>query len=380
MGTNNNDDAINRTLINGITPISNWVSANTVFIEEFFLTKTGCPAFYELAMKRYNESLTTLAGEPPIEQLSPKGIALLSYIHSEKEKIASQPLMASDENSLIHIIKLVRDAPSGTKVTVIYQPTDSRDPQLIFPRHKTVFKLDKIDNELRIVNLDSMGPVFGELTLDWIKTAIFISAYFSGNSWNERGLAGTRIRYFSQEALPKPTGGQFNRQQDDYQCGIFAIKDARQMMREPGFVDNLESRKIPIQHPPIQINSFKVPARYYKSVQSRQFSEYLLPTLGDEIVTKKGNTLRETHEKHHVSQYVSHFSKKYREQVTHFVQTHEPNQVKMATLQFDAATMTAERLVAIYGPQQPSADQSKQLTNQLHTRSKALDKKPPRRP
>jgi len=89
-----------------IEPISSWLHPEedgVVEMDEFFIKKIDFPILYQIAEARYSQQKSPFE---PIEQLSPKGLAL----------------------------------QAGTEVTVILQPTDSESP--FFSRaHKTVCKL-----------------------------------------------------------------------------------------------------------------------------------------------------------------------------------------------------------------------------------------------
>jgi hypothetical protein len=70
-----------------------------------------------------------------IEQLSPKGLALLSYIYAKKDNNVAQPIIASTYTDFKNLIKLFVDASSGVQCTVILQITDTEKPKSLICQH-----------------------------------------------------------------------------------------------------------------------------------------------------------------------------------------------------------------------------------------------------
>lgn len=346
---------IDRNTINGLTSISNWVHPRAVYIEEFFLTKTGYPLLYKKSLERFEKSKQEAIAsgkspetiKEPILQLSPKGLSLLMALFSEKEQTMAQPLIASDIASFLYLIELMRQAPNNIRIVVIYQPTDNQD-KLLYNRHKTVFKIEKESNTLRIINLDSCGPLFGEVTLNNLRDKIA-----------KHDISHFKYLYYSQKPLlkidlhsllqPDNILAPYSRQQDDYQCGTFAVKDAKQMLRDDNFSKQLEAKRTAIRFPPFVLFEYTIPSNYYKVVQSEKKISMLLPVFGTDLVTRHGEHLSDTYRKHQIEPYVDHFSEKYRDQVIEFVKTHDTETIKKATELFDASKMTTERLISIYG-------------------------------
>jgi len=106
---------------------------------------------------------------------------------------------------------------------------------------------------------------------------------------------------------------------------------------------------------PIESEStYPLPPRYLKNVQSLPLSKAILATHGDTVVTRKQKTLTETHTRHHVGGYSSHFAKKYHHQVLEFLAKNKSNPafIRECTAQYDAGQLTWERLMDRYAPQE----------------------------
>ena len=145
------------------------------------------------------------------------------------------------------------------------------------------------------------------------------------------------------------THKSFFRQNDSYQCGVFAVKDARAVNRDQYFLKDFvedPTKKLG------EIQEFDLPSSYFKSVQSTEYSQYILAQYGEEVVTRKGKTLRQTHEKHGVSGYIQHFSKKFHDVVLQELRDNQdyPEKIRSAVAEYDAANITLARLETIYHP------------------------------
>lgn len=86
-----------------IQPVSIWQQEKGVTNAEFFLSKKEESFLYAEAYRRWENTPWKTKDEKernePIEQLSPKGLALSSYLYSQKDKSVSQPLIASTTDS-----------------------------------------------------------------------------------------------------------------------------------------------------------------------------------------------------------------------------------------------------------------------------------------
>lgn len=318
--------------------ISSWLDerGDSIQVSEFFLEKKIYPSLYqddeEYAQQRMKEGFFDV--ESPVEQLSPKGLSLIFYLFSQKEHCESQPLVVSTVKDFENIVQWASKAPSGTKITVVVQLTDSENIKLkgtFFPAlHKTVCQFEKSPTFLRMLSLDGTNSMtYGLVCYKLAQRAL--------------GVGGA-LRFVSLRHSFIAHGTQFSRQADQHSCGIFAIKDARQMHRDRFFSTSNE---------PLDLEStYPLPPAYLKNVQSPPFSEAIIAAHGTCIVTRKQKSLAETHA-HHVIGYASHFSQKYRQQVLAFLEEHQttPAFIRHCTSQFDAGKLTFEQLIQRYGPE-----------------------------
>ncbi|GEM_PF-3680729 len=108
-----------------------------------------------------------------------------------------------------------------------------------------------------------------------------------------------------------------------------------------------------------QFWKYTLPTKYYKNIQSFRLFSHVVKDHSHEVVNRKGETLKESYEKHQLK-YINHFSKKYHEQVTNFLKdkSNTPEKTKKLLKKYDANKMTLEKLVSIYTPlhheEQPS--------------------------
>lgn len=432
-----------------LPPLSTWIDATGTSIQEdeFFLTKVKYGALYLTPKRREPQSDTKAlddARKPgrrgePVEQLSPKGIAVLLHILGEKEG-KPQPLIASTTSDFLYVIKLIQDSPPGTQVTVIFQPTEGN--VLFSALHKTVFKFEKTDSKVNAIHIDSTGnDTYFSSSEFWIKQAGITNIDFyrakeledprgypfyglgfdsstseqsilerlqsesvteynkipvliqeGGNFWvygfkkNREGVAERTLMKISNPELynelffpsyVKEMGyiskeiyadvaelglyikikHPYSRQADLYQCGIFAIKDARQLQRDRDFLSKVtlfEDKDQELREQKGHPHFYETPPAYHKGIQSSSFARKAVERHPHTIVTKKGKTLQETYDKHNLEDgYIAHFSKKYHRQVEMFLAEHKDNPafIRECVEKNDAGRMTLLKLVAIYGPQ-----------------------------
>lgn len=132
------------------------------------------------------------------------------------------------------------------------------------------------------------------------------------------------------------------------------------MNNDPLFLEKIKANFDP------QKKTYTIPVEYLKSIQTRTYSQYVLPDLGEEIANKRGRTLKEIHDKHLDYGYANHFSEKYKKQVEDYIANHTLEEIKSAVETYDAQKMTPEKLIALYGPerqypefvtQQPESEQ-----------------------
>lgn len=336
--------------ITPIPPISAWQDNNRVFEDEFFLSHENYPFLYEEAIDMR---------ENPLVQLSPKGIALISYLYAKKDHCLKQSLVASTVKSLIHIIQLINNAPIGTMVTVIFQPTDSQTLRRMnlptFMIHSTVLKIKKAADAMHILNIDSTNNgryvnVCRVIALHALKT----------DSAKSKDSPATPLIFYSQNDVlnpwanpDKPQTKFLLRQIDEYHCSIFAIKDARILNHEGDIFDILITT--PVKDDLTHLK-YEISPKYLKVMQSRLFVDYALKIrkYGNIIVSRTKKTLQEILSKHQKKSYIEHFNEKYNALVKQFIAKNLPRAVKAATVYYDAGEFTLQQLIAIYSPSSPS--------------------------
>ena len=261
-------------------------------------------------------------------------------VFRKKDNNVAQPIIASTYTDFKNLIKLFVDASSGVQCTVILQITDIETlnwvVKIIGKGHKSVFKLEKIDDIIRIINIDSSDyDVYYSRIIEGIMRKIsYQQPYEFLTNKHHKNLL---------------THKSFFRQNDSYQCGVFAVKDARAVNRDQYFLKDFvedPTKKLG------EIQEFDLPSSYFKSVQSTEYSQYILAQYGEEVVTRKGKTLRQTHEKHGVSGYIQHFSKKFHDVVLQELRDNQdyPEKIRSAVAEYDAANITLARLETIYHP------------------------------
>ncbi|MCS5710935.1 hypothetical protein [Candidatus Berkiella aquae] len=368
--------------------ISDWSGHdNNIDESDFFLGVDKYAGLYSSAMARYNAYLfakgkyeeyqklvsegKTPEGEPPLLpkavkppalQLSPKGLALTSYLYAQRDKSEAQPLIADSVDSLKHISKLMDNAPVGSSVTVIFQPTQAENAKhpglwrmFFSPVHKTVVKFDRTPEGIRLIHMDGTNnSLYTSLTADVVSDALTEKA-------EQEGKTPTNVTaYFSvAKDLAAPNKGleAQSRQKSEFECGIFATKDAREMNRESDFDQKYlrEAKKGGDSfNPNLVTYTYEVPTKYMKSLQSTTAYKALIEKLGSTIVTRKGRTLKQTFEKHSDT-YANHFGEKYNAQVRNFLKDKNPEEIQTAVEQYNASNLTLERLVSVYGPKQSPA-------------------------
>lgn len=317
-------------------------------------------------LKEIDEKITSLKKEIseysrkliiPTEQLSPKGLSLLSYLYAKKDHTTQQPLIASSVEDFKHIIKLLDNSKNGTTVTIIFQPAkyiDNYYIQKFGNVHKTVFKIRKTEKGLYMLNMDSSGYY---IYPDTGKNLAEIALEEIAEKENRKP---TKLFFAKQEHL---IGEDLSRQADEYQCGIFATKDARQLNRDNSILESAFLNK-DLSDLNFYTTSYAMPAEYLKGIQSRTLAGKLSERHGETKVTRKGKTLTETQKKIRelkdekgnvlatIPEYISYFSKKYQHLVSKFVEDNKENveKIKAATEEYDAGKMTLEKLEALYGP------------------------------
>jgi len=356
--------------------ISSWKDQNSVSVDEFFIQPNESPDLYHKAHKlhqKYKKALenndTTAKRFPePVLQLSAKGLALLSHLYAQKDQSTKQPLVASTVGDFLHLLKLIQIAPPGIEVTVIFQPTDTKNLPAFYqsqvaPQHRTVIKFEKDENALRAINIDPVSnPFFYMMCQTLIVNTLKL------------GKEKTNLIYFKPKFIinPEDKNNFFSRQTDFYQCAIYAHRDARSLNKESNTSAMLYNTAMTKKKTDeLEYVEFELPAKYLKGIHSKTYSAYVLTQHGQTVVTNKGKTLKQVHEQYLDSDGYAHkFSKRYQEWVKDYVEKTPGHEIKKKVALYDAANMTLESLIQIYGPQVTSDNMPlavEPITNQFNT-------------
>jgi hypothetical protein len=347
----------------------------TIDVDQFFLKITDYPALYKKAIElsKQTEAERKESGSEnkskkvflyPIEQLSPVGLAMMSHLYAIKDNSQRQPLIASTVDDFIKLVKLMDQASPGTEVTVILQPTDlegTYQENLFSSVHKTVFKIKKTDADLQMINMDgAASESYGSIIADWTKDAL------KENSQTILSIGLHENELKKNKKKPEDTAKEtFSRQTSEYECGVFAIKDARQMNRDSGFVENImvEKNKSTAEEDESTYR-YNLPPDYLKSIQSNTYANQIMPTYGKEEVTRRGKTLEQTRDKHGDA-YIYHFSKKFHDEVQQFVGINKDKvtEIQEAVNRYDAGKITLPELEKRYGLQIYEVDLKKKMAN-----------------
>lgn len=344
----------------GLESIKNW--SPTFNKDEFYLRidDPECSLIYQgqiLRNKQYESSgeKTSPAILPPVEQLSPKGLAILSATFSEKENQPNQPLIATGIEDLLHVAMLMKDALPGTRVPIIFQ--DIKGGRFKF--HKSCILLERSDdNRLNAIMIDSVAEE-NRIFSDFIEQ--FMDKYaleFVGIDADEKFI-NFELVVFRPKPIDYPEKqGSLTRQRDGYQCGIYAIKDARMLINNEELVDSIKkSNSVPPENKyntpsRTYVVKYSLPANALKSIQSKKDMALMSEQFGNDPVNRANTTLKLLYEKYKDVEggYISHFSQKYYDQVNTFLDQHTPEENRTAANFYDAEQLTLDRLNSVYGP------------------------------
>lgn len=355
--------------------ISEWENSSQVFEHEFFLTFKEFKDLYAKAMDQYNQferssqiKSTPQFGKPrkkrfkPIEQLSAKGLALMSYLYAIKDHNKKQPIIASSVNDFKHMIRLIDKAQPGTKVTVTFQSIDAPGqfwPRVISKSHKTLVKLERTEDGVRIIHMDpTNNSLYGQYCQSLAVEALEENVKMTQMPKEHPVVLKPTALKFAYQRNPKnpkadskkPQTAVFSRQVNEYECGVIVSKDGRVLNRDDHFsdqvftIENYDASK--------QYYLYDLPPQHLKSVQSRPFAEYVLKEHGDKKANRSQKTLAHIYQKHPELSYTQHFSEKMRGSVLGYLHKYKENPKKIMedVAMYDAANMTLERLNAEFGP------------------------------
>jgi len=163
-----------------------------------------------------------------IEQLSPDGLALVANFYNNKGDQYCSIYVASTAIELQELILKMKMAINGSKVIIIFQPTDgSREFEKMFHSlHKTVLYIEKKDDLLHIVHADSVDITeFSK----YPKTLI------------DEVLPTSAVIYYTQQHILHPENGETLYLQAGYTlCGAHALRIARKMAKSSNFLGTLQ--------------------------------------------------------------------------------------------------------------------------------------------
>lgn len=324
-------------------------------IKRLFLTQEENPGLYrdannrlvafEQDMVKYNATVALHAEakvekpkrvHPPTIQLSHDGLALMSYLYAKKDNSPKQPIVVRTFIAFKNIVKFVDDSPSDIALTLIVQFEEDYNCSFGIDVHRIALKLEKVNSELRAIYADS--TISSNTSL--------LCNMSMGNALEENAKTHSRkktiLHQFSENQKEKST-----RQNDGFQCTVFTTKDARQLNRDND-VEIFKDLKLYYSTEEWHLYYYDFPAVFLKGLQSRSYQTAALAKFGEEIVTRKGATLKEVYEKHPEQSYIPHFSKKYLKLVTDFANTHTDAELNDAIDMYSAEKLTSEQLQSVF--------------------------------
>ncbi|MBT6537966.1 MAG: hypothetical protein HOL58_00600 [Francisellaceae bacterium] len=290
----------------------------------------------ELSLKDSTPTLNLVLNEPDDfdpaivgvqEQLTPKGIALLSHIQAQKKQQANQPLVATNMDDIIHVADAINKARVGDKVSIIYHQLHA-DADF----HKIVIMLQKTATGIQAYYLDSGNQESGYI-------------FHRANELNER-LLSQAIQV--EHVVPVDYASSAKRRQyDSYQCGTFAIKDARSLASDR-FDKSITGDLPPMagRYYPKNTKSYALPPASLKSQQSSKSRNFYLSKMRNHAVkvSNDGETLGEFYERYKDPlEYARKFSRKNRDSVVHFLE-HFPSEITDGVSSYTARMVTTERI------------------------------------
>lgn len=324
-----------------------------LLIKRLFLTQEENPGLYQEANKRfaqfqenmakYNEAMAldtnTNVEKPkhidaPTIQLSHDGLALMSYLYAQKDNSPKQPIIVRTFDAFDNIVKFIDDSPSDVALTLIVQFEKPFNDVFGKDVHRMALKLEKKDSELRVIYLDSVINSNTQLFCD-----LMLNHTLEDNAKKHSRNTTTSHLYKEQ--------GKTVRQNDGFQCTVFTTKDARQLNRD-NQLEFLKELKAYSSFKNMHKYQYDLPAVYLKGIQSRAYQTVALDKFGEEIVTRKGNTLKEVYQKHAEQSYIPHFSEKYLKWVTEFANTHTDAELNQAIDMYSAEKLTSEQLECVF--------------------------------
>jgi hypothetical protein len=163
-----------------------------------------------------------------IEQLSPDGLALIANSYNNKGDQCCDIYIAATAVELQDLILKMNASSNGSKVIVIFQPTDgAREFETMFHSlHKTVLYIEKKDAVLHIVHADSVD--IDEFSM-YPKILV------------EEILPANAVIFYTQQHILHPEDGSTLYLQAGFTlCGAHALRIARKMAKSSNFLDALE--------------------------------------------------------------------------------------------------------------------------------------------
>lgn len=323
---------------------------NDLLRKKLFLTEEECPIIYQDIKERLTKFKADMAQyekgqikKPKyvhelILQLSHDGLALLSHLYAQKDGSCKQPIVVKTFEGFEKIVTFIDDSPNDISVTLIVQFDKGLEPFMGKDFHRVAMRLEKINSEIHAIYLES-AVASNTFALSTLKLNQFI---------NENALRNTKEKTIFHVHLNK-LENEIARQNDKFQCTVFATKDARELNRYNNSIDLFKDLGIENSSKDGPVDDYNLPPKYFKGVQSRVVQKSILATFGDEVVTRKGLTLKAVYLKHPDQSYIPHFSKKYETLVMHCANSLTDNALNEAINNYCAETITPQRLQAIYG-------------------------------
>lgn len=272
----------------------------------------------------------------PVTQLSHDGLALMSHLYAKKDGSAKQPIVVKTFKGFEKIVTFVDNSLNDVSVTLIIQFDKGIVPFLEKDIHRVAMRLEKINSEIHAICLDSVATS-RTLAISTLKLNQFVIKNALKNS-KEKTTLHIHLSQFENE---------LDRQNDKFQCSVFSAKDARELNRDNNLILDLK-KSITFSKEDSQ-HYYNIPPKYLKGLQSQTNQTLVSTKFGDEVVTRKGLTLKEVYLKHPDQSYIPHFSKKFEMLVMQCTASLTDAELNTVISNYRAEEITAERLNLVYG-------------------------------
>ncbi len=320
----------------------------------------------------------TMLADGKIHQLKVPGLLLLMSIFAEKEKNANQPFIAGSIASLQNVIGLMDDSAPGSEITVIFtapEESPNKWKELIgknkyakeFSFHKTSFKIKKTSDYIEILHLDSVSNNPDYIDISNMLIVAALKAHALGKQKDPTPMLSleplfpknveNKKREFNGKQYVEVVPN-FQAQKDNYNCGVYAVKIARYLIRSVEInllrdmhTSEIITEKVITSAGDYYQQKFVVTPEMLRSSQSNTTLEHLSndPYNQDSIVNRKGLSLKDFLKRYKTEpgSYILKFAKKYLETVKSCLVKESPEQIKERLKQYDCSNLSPEDIIRL---------------------------------